>query len=170
MKITLLLLALAFSPAVSANDWDPMTDGLPPVAVPVPAGVPMEDALPAEAPFECRPEVIAAFKRAWALGGSGREEYEAAFRVDRTPGGDTIEFMPMTREPYQLPVQYYPRKTVAIVHTHPDTAHPTPGPGDYAAKVPNFVLSRRALYVTIPGTKKHRFVRRDWDEPCLPNI
>lgn len=170
MKITMLLLALAAAPAVSANDWDPMPDGLPVVAVPVPAGVPIDGPVPEEAPFECRPAVIDAFKRAWALGGSGREEYEAAFRVDRTPAGDTIEFMPMTREAYQLPVRYYPTKTVAIVHTHPDTAHPTPGPGDYAAKVPNFVLSRRALYVTIPGTKRHRFVRRDWDEPCLPNI
>jgi hypothetical protein len=170
MKITTLLLCLAFAPSVSAQDWNPATDGLSDGAVPLPAGVPAGGLWTDESPFECRPAVIAAFKEAWAMSGRGREEYEAAFRVDRTEDGYAIEFMPMTREPYQLPVQYYPKRTIAIVHTHPDTAHPTPGPGDYAAKVPNFVLSRRALYVTVPGTRKHRFVRRDWDEPCLPNI
>lgn len=153
MKTTSLLLLLAMSSA-------------DPVAVPVPAGVPAGKPFADANPFECRPEIIAAFQKAWAMGGSGREEYEAAFRVDRTPGGDAIEFMPMTREAYQLPVQYYPKKTIAIVHTHPDAVKPTPGPGDYAAKVPNYVISRRALYVTVPGTRKHRFVRRDWAKPC----
>ena len=143
-----------------------MPDGLPEAAVTVPAGVPAGEPFVDEAPFECRPDVIEAFKRAWEMGGSGRKDYEAAFRVDRTEQGDVFVFMPMTGEPLQLPVQYYPKKTIAIVHTHPDAAYPTPGPGDYSAKVPNFVLSRRALYVTVPGTMKHRLVRRDWDEPC----
>lgn len=121
---------------------------------------------PAAERLECRPEVIAAFQEAWRLGGSGREKYEAAFRIDRVEGGYEIVYMPMTLEAYQLPVQYYPGRTAAIVHTHPNAVYPTPGPGDYAPKVPNFVLSRRALYVTIPGTKKHHFVRSRWMEPC----
>jgi hypothetical protein len=137
---------------------------LPAVAAPVP--VPVDEPLLDDQPLECRPEVIAAFKEAWSKAGSGREEYESAFRVDPTEDGYEIEFMPMTHEPYQLPVKYYPTKTAAIAHTHPDTAKPTPGPGDYASKVPNFIVSRRALYVTVPGTKRHRFVRRDWAKPC----
>lgn len=165
-KIAIALLALLLPALASAQDWNPLAGGLPDVEVSSPAGVPAGEPFPAEAPLECRPEIIAAFKEAWAMAGSGREEYEAAFRVDRTEEGYAIEFMPMTHEPYQLPVKYYPKKTAAIVHTHPNTAKRTPGPGDYAAKVPNFILSRSALYVTIPGTKKHRFVRRDWAKPC----
>lgn len=153
MTITSLLFALSLTSNAAAQPAEP-------------AGVLMEEALPAEAPLECRPEIIEAFKDAWKRSGSGKEEYEAAFRVDHAEGGYRIEFMPMTYEPFQLPVQYYPKKTAAIVHTHPDTAERTPGPGDYAAKVPNFILSRSALYVTIPGTRRHRFVRRDWREPC----
>lgn len=157
MMITSLLLALAFVPGAAAFDLPVVT---------VPAGVMLEPPLPEETPFECRPEIIAAFKEAWKRSGSGKEDYEAAFRVDHGENGDRIEFMPMTFEPYQLPVQYYPSRTAAIVHTHPDSAERTPGPGDYAAKVPNFVLSRSALYATIPGTKRHRFVRGDWRKPC----
>lgn len=164
-KITIALLALLF-PAAAAQDWSALAGGLPEIETASPAGVPVGEPFTDEAPLECRPEVIDAFKQAWAMAGSGREEYEAAFRIDRAEDGYVIEFMPMTYEPYQLPVRYYPNKTAAIVHTHPDTALRTPGPGDYAAKVPNYILSRAALYVTIPGTKKHRFVRRDWDEPC----
>jgi hypothetical protein len=166
IKITIPLLALLLPAVSAAQDWKPMAGGLPDVEVALSAGEPVGETFPAEAPLECRPEIIAAFKEAWAMAGSGREEYEAAFRVDRTENGYAIEFMPMTHEPYQLPVKYYPTKTAAIVHTHPNTAKRTPGPGDYAAKVPNFILSRAALYVTIPGTRKHRFVRRDWAEPC----
>lgn len=172
--ITSLLLGLALAPAAAALDWthDPVAQlrlqmaNLPPVAAP--SAIPTAQSPAAEEPFECRPLIIAAFREAWSRAGSGWKDYEAAFRVDRTDSGYEIEFMPMTHEPLQLPVKYYPTKTVAIVHTHPDTAEPTPGPGDYAAKVPNYVLSRRALHVTIPGTKRHRFVRRDWDKPCTP--
>jgi len=172
MMITNLLFCLALTPTAAAMDWgrDPVSQlrlqmaGLPPITPPVPVSIaepPSE-----EAAFECRPSIIAAFNEAWSKGGSGWKDYEAAFRVDRTEDGYEIEFMPMTYESLQLPVKYYPKKTVAIVHTHPDTALPTPGPGDYSAKVPNYVLSRRALYVTVPGTKRHRLVRRNWDKPC----
>ena len=170
MRITRLLLCLALAPAGAfALDWtrDPLTqlrplmEVLPAAATPV--AVPLEEI----APLECRPEIIAAFKAAWSKGGSGFADYEAAFRVDPGEGAYMIEYMPMTYEPLKLPVRYDPGKTVAIVHTHPDSAEPTPGPGDYASKVPNYVVSRLALYVTIPGTKRHRFVRRDWRKPCV---
>ena len=45
--------------------------------------------------------------------------------------------------------------TIAIIHTHGNSALPTPGPGDLDARsrIPNFVRSQSALYVTVPNTK-----------------
>ncbi len=173
MPLSIAVLCLALLPAgASALDWarDPVAQmrfqlaQLPPVSVPPASAV----EAPATAPerLECRPEMIAAFKTIWRMAGSGREDYEAAFRADPAEDKFAIEYMPMTRTPYQLPVHYSLATTAAIAHTHPDTAEATPGPGDYASKVPNFVISRDALYVTIPGTKRHRFVRRNWAEAC----
>jgi hypothetical protein len=171
-----LLLCLSLLPApASAVDWtgDPAADlkselaSTPAPAEPASAPASVEPAwLAVDERLDCRPEVIAAFKEAWSKSGSGREEYEAAFRIDAAGEGYAIEFMPMTHEEYQLPVRYYPSSTVAIVHTHPNTALRTPGPGDYDSKVPNFILSRTALYVTVPGTTRHRFVRGNWRLPC----
>jgi RHS repeat-associated protein len=42
--------------------------------------------------------------------------------------------------------------TKAILHTHGNSALPTPSPGDLKSPVPNFVRSQRDLYVTVPGT------------------
>lgn len=157
MKHTRWLLALALLPApVLAFDW-----AADPVAQSAPA---LPDLRPAAAEkLECRPEVIEAFHEAWLRSDSGRKEYEAAFRVDP---GYAITFVPMTHEAYKLPVEYFPATTLAIAHTHPDTAEPTPGPGDFKSKVPNYVISRDALYVTVPGTRQYRYVRRDWAKPC----
>jgi hypothetical protein len=166
-----MLLALFVLMATSSSpqdlDWsrDPLAQlqatsagaGSTVIATPSAAPVP---------PFECRPEVIAAFREIWKRAGHGAQEYEAAFRADRAGDVHDIVYMEMTREPYRLPVLYDRRLSVAIAHTHPDSAAPTPGPGDYAAAVPNYVVSRRALYVTIPGTRTHRLVRREWDAPC----
>ncbi|MBI3564497.1 MAG: hypothetical protein HY079_04795 [Elusimicrobia bacterium] len=106
------------------------------------------ESLPAAPPspaLECRPEVIAAFKQAWTMADRGRAEYEAAFRVDREDDG-----------------------RLAIAHTHPDDAEPTPGPKDHLSPVPNFVISRGELYVTVPGTRDYRRARWDWAAPCGP--
>jgi hypothetical protein len=49
-----------------------------------------------------------------------------------------------------------PNDAQAIVHSHPASAQMVPSPQDYltATKVnkPNFILSRNALYVAMPGT------------------
>lgn len=137
-----------------------------PLATPASAPVASLEPAPAPVPLECRPEVIAAFKEAWRRSGYGRRDYEAAFRIDPAQDGLDIVWMDMTYEPLKLPVTYLRGKTLAIAHTHPDISIPEPGPGDYAPAVPNFVISRRALFVTEPGTRKHRLIRRDWDEPC----
>jgi RHS repeat-associated protein len=51
--------------------------------------------------------------------------------------------------------------TIAILHTHGNSAKATPSlpegksPGDVASPVPNFVRSKSALYVTVPGTTNY---------------
>jgi hypothetical protein len=49
-----------------------------------------------------------------------------------------------------------PNDSQAIVHTHPSTATPVPSPQDYktatALGKPNFVVSKGAIYVAMPGT------------------
>lgn len=122
--------------------------------------------VPVDPALHCRPEVIAAFNEIWARVRHGRVDYEAAFRVDRAGEGHTIVYAPLTHEPFRLPVQIDRARTIAIAHTHPDTADDAPSPGDHASPVPNYVLSRRALYVTVPGTRAHRLLRRDWGSPC----
>ncbi|MDX6770425.1 MAG: hypothetical protein SF051_12895 [Elusimicrobiota bacterium] len=126
-----------------------------------------QPAYPAADPLlHCRPEVIAAFKEIWRQARHGRVDYEAAFRVDLEGAGVSIVYADLTREPLRQTVTVARGRTMAIAHTHPDSAEPTPGPRDHESPVPNYIVSRRALFVTVPGTREHRLVRRDWDEPC----
>ncbi len=191
MKSLSLVVFLAALPASAQLDWNrdpvPQLRGLLRDAAPVPAApasTPSEevrfvhdgDALsvetapgpvaPVDPALHCRPEVIAAFHEIWRRVHRGRVDYEAAFRVDREGEGRAIVYAPLTYEPFKLPVQIDRVRTIAIAHTHPDASDDEPGPGDYASPVPNYVVSRRALYVTVPGTRGHRLVRRDWGEPC----
>ncbi len=99
--LTTLLLILA-APGARASgfaaDWngDPLKGvsealaAMPPVKLPEPA-------------LECRPEVIAAFKKAWAMGGSGLEDYEAGFRIDRDGDGSDGVFPTMTPHALRRP-------------------------------------------------------------------
>ena len=52
----------------------------------------------------------------------------------------------------QIPVDPY---TIAVLHTHGDSAIPTPSGGDENSPVPNFVRSQSALYVTVPHTNTY---------------
>ena len=49
-----------------------------------------------------------------------------------------------------------PNDSQAIIHSHPSTATPVPSPQDYKTATqlgkPNFVLSKGAIYVAMPGT------------------
>lgn len=135
------------------------------VAPPGPSEVP--DIGPAaEVPLHCRPEVIDAMKKAWDMVGRGREEYEAAFRIDRAPDGYSVTFATMTFETLRLTLDISPSLTVAIVHTHPDISVHHPADKDFNLRVPNYVVSSRGLTVTVPGTKHWKSVRRRWDRPC----
>jgi hypothetical protein len=45
--------------------------------------------------------------------------------------------------------------SIAVFHTHGNNARAVPSAADLKADVPNFVISRFALYVTIPGTSSY---------------
>jgi hypothetical protein len=170
-----LLLAIALSaPAAAQVSWlgDPLAEIRVIIREPIPGmRIPRARALdvprPPAAPLHCRPEVIAGFSEIWKRAGYGRQDYEAAFRMDPAPGGAVaLTYAPMTREPLRQTVTVIRGVTLAIANTHPDTAYPTPGPKDNDSPVPNYIVSRDALYVTVPGTRRYELVRRDWGRPC----
>lgn len=45
--------------------------------------------------------------------------------------------------------------TIAFFHTHGNSARPVPSAKDLKGDVPDFVISQRAVYVTIPGTDSY---------------
>jgi hypothetical protein len=154
----LALVLLLAAPAVAAPvDWN--ADPVAQTAIAPPARPER---------LECRPEVIAAFKEAWRLARSGSAEYEAVFRVDREDDGSLdIVFAPLNKDKeLTATIDISRTRTVAIAHTHPDDAEPTPGPKDHLSPVPNFVISRRDLYVTVPGSRAYRRARGNWSAPC----
>ncbi|MFA6003274.1 MAG: hypothetical protein WC881_04325, partial [Elusimicrobiota bacterium] len=102
-------------------------------------------------PLECLPEVIDAFKTIWKLAGYGMRPYEAAFRIDQAGDGYQIVFMPLTYSYHQTKITVIPGVTVAIAHTHPANTSYLPSWKDLEAAYPNYVVSRRSLYVTEPG-------------------
>lgn len=165
-----LLLALAVS-AQAQVVWtgpDPLLQFKAAQAAADPAEVPeIPPGVVVEPEIYCRPEVIDAMKKAWSLVGRGREEYEAAFRIDRSAEGEySVKFATMTFETLRLSLDIDRARTVAIVHTHPDVSVHHPADKDFAVPVPNYVVSGRGLTVTVPGTKRWKTVRRRWDRPC----
>ena len=72
----------------------------------------------------------------------------------------------MTYKPLTLSIPFSPNRTVAVAHTHPNVSVARPVNADFNSPVPNYVISRKSLYVTIPGTKRSRLLRRNWREPC----
>ncbi|TPW20382.1 MAG: hypothetical protein FD126_1738 [Elusimicrobia bacterium] len=152
-----MTLGLLLAAALTASAQTSWPDGVPQI----PEGVVVEPEL------HCRPEVIEAMKKAWDVVGRGREEYEAAFRIDRSEAGEySVKFATMTFETLRLTLDIDRARTVAIVHTHPDISVHHPADKDFAVPVPNYVVSGRGLTVTVPGTKRWKTLRRRWDRPC----
>ena len=120
----------------------------------------------AEVGLECRPEVIESFREAWRRAGYGWAEREAALRIDRRGDGIEVVPAPMTWDHRRTQVPILRGVTIAIAHTHPASADPKPSPQDLLSPVPNYVISRGALYVTDPLSRAYRKVREAWDRPC----
>lgn len=175
MHLSLLLLLALAGPAsaISWNAGDPLLQFRAVLAAADPADIPElpaagPAAMPDETPVYCRPVVIAALTEAWSKVRRGRAEFEAVFRVDFADGEYTVTFGDMTYQTLKQSITIDRNRTVAVFHTHPDISVPEPADKDFNSPVPNFVLSRRGLMVTVIGTKNHRFVRRDWSRPCGP--
>ena len=171
MLPTLLLALAAPAAAISWNAGDPLLQFHAVQAAADPRDIPAlpaagPAAMPDETPVYCRPVVIDALNQAWSKVRRGRAEFEAVFRVDYAEGEFTVTFAEMTYQSLRQSIQIDRRRTVAIFHTHPDVSVPEPADKDFNSPVPNYVLSRRGLMVTVVGTKDYRFVRRDWSRPC----
>lgn len=121
-----------------------------------------------------------ALKMIWGMAGNGTRLYEAGFALDRTAAGYIIVVAPMTYDAnMELAIPFNAvGKTVLIAHTHPDegTDRPTRGDaksrrGDVYSPVPNYVISRSGLWVTVPRTAGYTLVaRRNWETFNPPEV
>lgn len=117
----------------------------------------------------CQPDVIAGFKKIFQDAGSGNFDTEAGLRIDFTDGRRAIVVAEQTHQFKKMEIPLS-GATIAIAHTHPGNVY-RPSPQDETSPVPNFVVSRMALWVTNPHPAKHepysRKVRdNDWMKPC----
>jgi len=127
----------------------------------------------------CDPRVIQGFNDAWALQananrpGSSSEKREAWTVIEKI--GTALSTIRPRLGDEDLKASIKPTdNTIAYVHTHPErTSVPTPSDLDKQADMPNFVISRFALWVTDPKTKDAHKLRDsfdkatgDWSKPC----
>ncbi len=117
----------------------------------------------------CQPDVIEGFKKIFAQASYGSVDTEAALRIDFVQGQREILISPQTHQFKKMEVPITPA-TIAIAHTHPG-GNFRPSPQDEASPVPNFVVTRWALWVTDPHPAKHQPHSRpvrgwDWQKPC----
>ena len=103
----------------------------------------------------------------WLEVGDGNQDYEAGFALNRVGDRYVIAFAPMTYArnlELGIPINTV-GTTVAIAHTHPNSAHDAPsreghfgGGGDVFSPVPNYVVSRSGIWVTNPLDHSYRRV------------
>jgi len=124
----------------------------------------------------CEPVVIRGFIQAWkaTLDGTRNQGLaEAGFSIQNYKS--SISLQGWSQAPLNDLTIHTDLDTVAIAHVHGRAADEHPAKLDLRSRVPNFVISRYALYVTVPGAT--RFVRirggingpDSWNTPCEPN-
>jgi hypothetical protein len=135
------------------------------------------DPLVAARELACQPVVIRGFVQAWkaTLNGSRNQGLaEAGFAIDTYKSSISIQgWSQAGLNDLMIPTDL---DTVAIAHVHGRAADEHPASVDMRSRVPNFVVSRTALYVTVPGAR--RFVRirggingaDAWNTPCKESI
>jgi len=140
-----------------------------PPAKSVPAPVPAVKAPTypvAPATLFCEPVFIGAANKAWDDVFRGRGNFEVGFRIDVDEKGRySVTFAPDGSQT-RLRIDVVKGRTVAVVHTHPNSDYPEPSGMDVNMPIPNYVISSEGMYVTIPGAGRYKFVRQDWDQPC----
>jgi hypothetical protein len=131
------------------------------------------DPLAAARKLACEPVVIRGFVQAWkaTLNGTRNQGLaEAGFSIQNYKS--SISVQGWNQAPLNDLMIATDLDTVAIAHVHGRAADEHPAGLDMRSRVPNFVVSQSALYVTVPGAS--RFVRirggvdgvDAWNTPC----
>jgi len=121
----------------------------------------------------CEPLVIHAFIQAWksTLNGTRNSGLgESGFAIDRYMTTLSVQgWREGTVNDLLIPAD---EDTIAVAHVHGRGADEHPARMDVQSRVPNFVISRDALYVTVPGSSGFVRVRggvnerNGWNNAC----
>ena len=135
----------------------------------------LDDPLALARQLACEPLVIRSFVQAWKAtldGTRNRGLAETGFAIQSYKSSISIQgWMESTVNDLLIPADDY---TVAIAHVHGRGADERPASADIRSRVPNFVISQNALYVTMPGTTQVVRIRGGvnesdgWDKQCPP--
>jgi hypothetical protein len=116
-------------------------------------------------------DIIKEFSKAWQQSGNGTTNYESVVLIFRMAGGRYMaKGQGSTNERRSFTFRWHPG-AIAIIHTHPNDARPTPQGADcqIADKygVPIFTITLRGMYVYDPFTKKTTRLKEglDWLDP-----
>ena len=139
---------------------------------PQPEAVP-PDPLMLARQLACEPLVIRSFVQAWKAtlnGTRGHGLAETGFAIETYKSSISIQgWSQAVVNDLLIPTDDY---TVAIAHVHGRGADERPASIDIQSRVPNFVISQNALYVTMPGTARVTQIRGGvnesdgWNRPC----
>ena len=101
----------------------------------------------------------------WVRGENAIEKYKSSISIQGWIGAAVNDLL--------IPTDDY---TVAIAHVHGRGADVRPADIDVRSRVPNFVISQNALYVTVPGTSRVERIRGGvdesdgWNRPCSTGL
>ena len=121
----------------------------------------------------CEPLVIRSFVQAWKATLDGTRNHglaETGFAIQSYKSSISIQgWVGAAVNELLIPADDY---TVAVAHVHGRAADERPASIDMHSRVPNFVISQNALYVTVPETARITRIRGGvtdldgWNKPC----
>jgi hypothetical protein len=121
----------------------------------------------------CEPVVIRAFVMPWKSTLNGTRNHglgESGFAIESYMSTLSVQgWREAVMNELFIPADH---ETIAVAHVHGRGADEHPAKMDVQSRVPNFVISRDALYVTVPGSSGFIRIRggvneRDgWNKPC----
>ena len=121
----------------------------------------------------CEPVVIRAFVMAWKSTLNGTRDRglgESGFAIESYMSTLSVQgWREAARNELQIPAD---GNTIAVAHVHGRSADEHPAKMDVQSRVPNFVISSGALYVTVPGSAGFLRLRGGvndhdgWNKPC----
>jgi hypothetical protein len=121
----------------------------------------------------CEPLVIRAFVMAWKSTLNGTRNHglgESGFAIESYMSTLSVQgWREALMNELFIPADH---DTIAVAHVHGRGADEHPAKMDVQSRVPNFVISRDALYVTVPGSSGFIRLRGGvndhdgWNKPC----